>query len=310
MNTPPDVVAIVPCLDEEATVASVVRELTAALPCITVYVYDNGSTDRTVQVAEAAGATVRQESRRGKGHVLRRAFADVQGDVFVVVDGDGTYDLSSLPAMLELLLSGPYDQVVGVRREADRSAYRAGHSMGNLFFNRMVGRLFGEPVQDMLSGFRVLSRRFVKSFPVRSRGFEVETELTVHAVDLRVPSAYVDVAFHDRPEGGESKLRTYHDGLRILSLIIRLARYERPQPFHGAVAVVLGLLSLLLGFPVVLEYFDTGLVQRFPTAILASSIAIIAVLSLVVGTLLEATRRARDEGARLAYLRLPPPGHE
>jgi len=306
----PDVVAIVPCLNEEATVASVVEELTAALPCITVVVYDNGSTDRTAEVAGAAGAIVRHESRRGKGHVLRRAFGDVQGDVFVVVDGDGTYDVSSLPAMVELLVSGPYDQVVGVRREADRSAYRAGHSMGNLFFNRMVGRLFGEPVQDMLSGFRVLSRRFVKSFPVRSRGFEVETELTVHAVGLRVPTAHVYVAFRDRPAGSESKLRTYHDGLRILLLIVRLARYERPQPFHGAVAVLLGLLSLLLGLPVVLEYFETGLVQRFPTAILASSVAIIAVLALVMGTLLEATRRVRDEGARLAYLRLPPPGHE
>lgn len=309
MTTPPAVVAIVPCLNEDATVASVVTDLTAAVPDITVYVYDNGSTDSTVEKARAAGAIVRHESRRGKGHVMRRAFGDVQADVFVVVDGDGTYDVSQLPMMVDLLHDGPYDQVVGVRRDADRATYRRGHSAGNLFFNRVVGRLFGEPVQDMLSGFRVLSGRFVKSFPVRSRGFEVETELTVHAVGLRVSTVHVDVAFRDRPPGSESKLRTYRDGLRILGLILRLARHERPQPFHAAVAAILGALALVLGLPVVFEFFDTGLVRRFPTAILASSIAIIAVLALVMGMLLEANRRVRDEGARLAYLRLPPPGH-
>ncbi len=309
LTTAPAVVAIVPCLNEDATVASVVSDLTRALPDITVYVYDNGSTDRTVEEALAAGAIVREESRRGKGHVIRRAFGDVQADVFVVVDGDGTYDVSQLPKMVELLHAGPYDQVVGVRRESGRSAYRRGHSAGNLFFNSVVGRLFGEPVQDMLSGFRVLSRRFVKSFPVRSRGFEVETELTVHAVGLRVPTVHVDVGFRDRPPGSESKLRTYHDGLRILALILRLARHERPQPFHAAVAGVLAVVSLVLGLPVVAEFLRTGLVPRFPTAILASSVAVIAVLALVMGMLLESNRRVRDEGARLAYLRLPPPGH-
>ena len=290
--------------------ASVVADLTAAVPGIVVYVYDNGSTDRTVEVAKAAGAVVRLEARRGKGHVIRRAFGDVQADVFVVVDGDGTYDVSELPTMIELLHAGPYDQVVGVRRETDPSAYRRGHSAGNLFFNRMVGRLFGEPVQDMLSGFRVLSRRFVKSFPVRSRGFEVETELTVHGVGLRVPTVHVDVGFRDRPPGSESKLRTYHDGLRILHLIVKLAKDERPQPFHAAIAAVLAVISLALGMPVIVDYLQTGLVRRFPTAILASSVAIIAVLALAMGMLLEAHRRVRDEGARLAYLRLPPPGHQ
>lgn len=309
MTTPPSVVAIVPCLDEEATVGSVVADLAAAVPGITVYVYDNGSTDRTVEVARAAGALIRHETRRGKGHVVRRAFGDVQADVFVLVDGDATYDVSMLPMMIDLLHSGPYDQVVGVRRESDSSAYRLGHSAGNTFFNTVVGRLFGEPVQDMLTGYRVLSERFVKSFPVRSRGFEVETELTVHGIGLRVPTVHVDVSFRDRPPGSESKLRTYRDGLRILGLILRLARYERPQPFHAAVAGALGVMSLLLGLPVVLEYVDTGLVPRFPTAILASSIAVIAVLALVMGMLLEAHRRVRDEGARLAYLRLPPPEH-
>lgn len=305
----PLVAAIVPCLDEEATIGSVVRELAAAVPGITVYVFDNGSTDRTVEVATEAGAVVRREARKGKGNVVRRAFADIDADVFVLIDGDDTYEVAALPGMIELLHSGPYDQVVGVRREGDSSAYRRGHSAGNLFFNQVVSRLFGEPVQDMLTGYRVLSNRFVKSFPVRSRGFEVETEMTVHSVSLRVPTVYVDVAFKDRPPGSESKLRTYHDGFRILGLILRLARYERPQPFHGLIAAVLAVISLLLGLPVVLEYFDTGLVRRFPTAILASSIAVIAVLALIMGMLLEANRRVRDEGARLAYLRLPSPEH-
>ena len=304
------VVAIVPCLDEEATVGTVVRDLIAAVPGITVYVFDNGSTDRTVEVATEAGAIVRHESRRGKGNVVRRAFGDLQADVFVLIDGDDTYDVSALPGMIALLHSGPYDQVVGVRREDGSSAYRPGHASGNNFFNAVVSRLFGEPVQDMLTGYRVLSERFVKSFPVRSRGFEVETEMTVHSVGLRVPTVYVEVGFKDRPPGSESKLRTYHDGFRILGLILRLARYERPQPFHAALAVVLGLVSLVLGLPVILDYFDTGLVRRFPTAILASSIAVIAVLALIMGMLLEANRRVRDEGARLAYLRFPPPEHK
>lgn len=305
----PVVAAIVPCLDEEATIATVVRDLTSAVPGITVYVYDNGSTDGTVEVARAAGAVVRQESRAGKGNVIRRAFGDVQADVFVVVDGDDTYDVSALPEMVALLHAGPYDQVVGVRRVADGAdaAYRRGHEAGNRFFNGVVGRIFGEPVHDMLSGFRVLSNRFVKSFPARSRGFEVETELTVHAVGLRVPTVHVDVGFRDRPPGSESKLRTYHDGARILILILRLAKDERPQPFHAVVALALAVVSLLLGVPVAADFLRTGLVLRFPTAILASSVAIIAVLALVMGMLLEAHRRVRDENVRLAYLQLPPP---
>lgn len=305
----PSVVAIVPCLNEEEAVASVIRDLKAAVPDITVYVYDNGSTDKTAEVARDAGALVRHEVRKGKGHVIRRAFGDIDADVFVLVDGDDTYDVSGLQMMIDLLHSGPYDQVVGVRQETDPSAYRRGHSTGNNFFNGVVGRIFGEPVRDMLTGYRVLSRRFVKSFPVRSRGFEVETELTVHAVGLRVPSVYVEIGFRDRPPGSESKLRTYHDGFRILGLILKLARYERPQPFHGVIATALFLVAMFLGLPVVLEYFETGLVLRFPTAILASSIVVIAFLALIMGMLLEAHRRVRDEGTRLAYLRHAPPEH-
>jgi glycosyltransferase involved in cell wall biosynthesis len=305
----PSVVAIVPCLNEEGAVAAVVRDLKAAVPGITVYVYDNGSTDRTIEVAQEAGAVIRREARKGKGHVIRRALGDIDADVFVLVDGDDTYDVSALPEMIDLLHSGPFDQVVGVRRESDPSAYRPGHSTGNKFFNGVVSRIFGEPVQDMLTGYRVLSRRFVKSFPVRSRGFEVETELTIHAGALRVPMVHMEVGFRDRPPGSESKLRTYHDGFRILGLILRLARYERPQPFHAVMAGLLFLVALGLGLPVVLEYVDTGLVPRLPTAILASSIVVIGVLALIMGMLLEAHRRVRDEGARLAYLRYPAPEH-
>lgn len=310
MGVAPRVVAIVPCLNEEAAVATVVADLRKAVPGITVYVYDNGSTDDTVANAESAGAVVRHEARRGKGYVVQRAFADVDADVYVLVDGDDTYDVSKLASMVDLLESGPYDMVVGVRREEGESAYRPGHAAGNRFFNAVVSRIFGQPVTDMLTGYRVMSRRFVKSFPVRSRGFEVETELTVHSVGLRVPQIEVEVGFADRGDGSESKLRTYHDGFRILSLILRLTRYERPQPFHGALAALLFLLGLGLGVPVVLDFFRTGLVERFPTAILASSVMLTGFLSLVMGLVLEALRRIRDENARLTYLGFRAPARD
>ncbi len=297
--------AIVPCLNEEQSVGAVIRDLRAVAPEITVYVYDNGSTDNTVGIARAAGAEIRTESRRGKGFVVQRAFADIDADIYVMVDGDDTYDVSALPSMISELLAGPLDQVVGVRRAVDSSASRRGHVLGNRFFNGVVARIFGEPVQDMLTGFRVMSARFVKSFPARSRGFEIETELTIHAIGLRVPQSDYEVGFQDRAEGSESKLRTYHDGWRILRVIFRLARYERPKAFHVAIALMFFALGLSLGLPVGLEYLDTGLVRRFPTAILASSVMLIGFLALVLGYLLEAVRRVRDESARLAYLRLP-----
>lgn len=304
MSHPLRVVAVVPCLNEEASVGRVVHDLHEAVPGIAVYVYDNGSTDRTVEAATAAGAYVRHEARRGKGYVVQRAFADLDGDVFVLVDGDDTYDVSAVPVMIEQLLEGPLDHVVGVRRG---TAYRTGHEAGNKALNRLVSALFGADVEDMLTGLRVMSRRFVKSFPVRSRGFEVETELTIHAVGLRVPQMEVEVGFRERPHGGESKLNTFRDGARILRLILRLTRYERPRPYHGIVAAVLFILGLTLGTPVVLEYFETGLVRRFPTAILASSIVVIGFLAVLMGMVLEALRRVRDEAARLTYLRHPAP---
>ncbi len=308
MPSAPEIVAIVPCYNEEAAVATVVGDLRRAVPGITVYVYDNNSTDRTAQVAAEAGAVVRTERRKGKGNVVRRAFADIDADVYLLIDGDDTYDAAAAPRLIAALLDGPLDHVLGTRKQTtEQSAYRPGHETGNRMFNRLVGFLFGEPVSDMLSGYRVFSRRFVKSFPALSREFEIETELTVHTMNLRVPQVEVPVGFKDRPEGSESKLRTYHDGLRILRLIVQLVQHERPLLFHGLIAAVFALVGLGLGLPVVWEYYQTGLVPRFPTAILASSLILIAILGLVVGLVLNGVLRAREEAARLEYLRWPAP---
>lgn len=307
MVSAPIVAAIVPCFNEEAAVGTVVCDLKRAVPGIDVYVYDNNSTDRTVEIAAEAGAIVRSETRRGKGNVIRRAFADIDADIYIVIDGDDTYDASAAPAMIAALQEGPLDHVLGVRRQAaGQTAYRRGHEAGNAMFNRLVGLLFGEVVSDMLSGFRVLSRRFVKSFPALSREFEIETELTVHTIRLRVPQTEVLVGFKDRPAGSESKLRTYHDGIRILRLITQLVQYERPVLFYGLGAALLTLVALILGVPLFSEYWQTGLVPRFPTAILSSSLVLIAILSFVVGIMLNGVLRAREEAARLEYLRWAP----
>ncbi len=234
MASVPRIAAIVPCYNEEAAVASVVCDLKRAVPGITVYVYDNNSTDRTAAVAADAGAIVRTERRRGKGNVVRRAFADIDADIYLLIDGDDTYDAAAAPEMIAALENGPLDHVLGVRRvAAGKSAYRPGHEAGNRLFNRLVGFLFGETVTDMLSGYRVFSRRFVKSFPALSREFEIETELTVHTMRLRVTQTEIRVGFKDRPDGSKSKLRTYHDGLRIVRLIAQLLQHERPVVFYG-----------------------------------------------------------------------------
>jgi glycosyltransferase involved in cell wall biosynthesis len=304
MASAPRIAAIVPCYNEEAAVGKVVDDLKHAVPGITVYVYDNSSTDRTAARAADAGAIVRTEKRRGKGNVVRRAFADIDADIYVLVDGDDTYDAAAAPAMIAALQEGPLDHVLGVRREATgRSAYRAGHEAGNRLFNRLVGFLFREAVTDMLSGYRVLSRRFVKSFPALSREFEIETELTVHTMRLRVPQAEIPVGFKDRAYGSESKLRTYHDGFRILRLIAQLLQHERPVVFYGLGSALFTILGLVLGIPVVVEFWRTGLVPRLPTAVLASSLILIAILSFVVGLVLNGVLRVRKEVARLEYLR-------
>ncbi|WP_432572204.1 glycosyltransferase [Kineococcus sp. SYSU DK005] len=303
------VAVVVPCLDEEAAVGAVVDGLRAALPHAVVYVYDNGSTDRTAEVAARHGAVVRFEPRPGKGNVIRRAFADVDADTYVLIDGDDTYDASAAGDLVRLLVAEGLDHVVGTRRPDTLTAYRRGHAAGNRALNSVVSRVFGTPVTDMLSGYRVMSRRFVKSFPAISRGFEVETELTVHAVNLRVPQREVPVGFRDRPEGSASKLRTYRDGFAILRWILRLAHLERPLLVHALLGALVAVLSLALGLPVVVEFLRTGLVPKFPTAILASALMMIAVLVAAVGVVLDAVHRASDEASRLVYLQYPAP-HE
>ncbi|MEU1037871.1 glycosyltransferase family 2 protein [Streptomyces sp. NPDC005551] len=298
----PTVACVVPCYNEEAAVGKVVRDLRAALPEATVYVYDNASTDNTVAEARAAGAVVRHEPRKGKGNVIRRAFADVDADALLIIDGDDTYDASRAREMVDLLFEGPYDQVVGARRESVETAYRAGHAAGNKLLTGAVRTLFGNDVSDMLSGYRVFSRRYVKSFPALSREFETETEMTVHALSLRLPTAEMEVGFKDRPAGSVSKLRTYRDGWRILRLILGLARRQRPSQFHAVIAGLLTVVALALGLPVVLEFTRTGTVPRLPTAVLAASIMIIAVLVLLVGYILESFMHMRQEQASLAHL--------
>jgi glycosyltransferase involved in cell wall biosynthesis len=298
-----EIAAIVPCHNEALAVGSVVRDLQEAVPGITVYVYDNLSTDDTAAVAAAAGAIVRRENVKGKGNVVHRAFADIEADIYVMIDGDDTYDAFATPDLIRTLIEGPHDHVLGVREQLTESAYRAGHAAGNRAFNRLVGAIFGMPVSDMLSGFRVMSRRFVKSFPAVSREFEIETELTVHCVSLRVSTVERPVGFGDRPEGSESKLSTYRDGLKILRLILHLTRLERPVLYYGVVGSLLIALGLLLGIPVIVDFVETGLVPRFPSAFLAAFIVTLGVLTAMIGIVLDAVTKARREAARLNYLR-------
>lgn len=302
-----DIAAIVPCHNEALAVGKVVADLKAAVPAMRVYVYDNNSTDGTDEIARAAGAIVRYEHSTGKGNVVRRAFSDIDADIYVMVDGDDTYEVGAVPEMIERLMSGPYDHVLGVREQVTDTAYRAGHEAGNRAFNVLVSKVFGMPVNDMLSGYRVMSRRFVKSFPALSREFEIETELTVHCANLRVPCAEVAVGFRDRPEGSESKLSTYRDGLKILRLILHLVRFERPVLFHSVLGALFVVVALILGIPVLVDYARTGLVPRLPTAVLASSIVLIGILLWMVGLILDAVAKSRREAARLNYLRLPAP---
>ncbi|MER6712471.1 MULTISPECIES: glycosyltransferase family 2 protein [unclassified Streptomyces] len=307
MVVEPTIACVVPCHNEEAAVGKVVRDLRAALPEADIYVYDNASTDRTVEIAREAGAIVRTEPRKGKGNVVRRAFADVDADALLLIDGDDTYDASRARDLVDLLFEGPYDQVVGARRVTVDGAYRTGHAAGNKLLTGAVRSLFGNDVTDMLSGYRVFSRRFVKSFPALAREFETETEMTIHALHLRLPTAEVVVDYRVRPAGGESKLRTYRDGWRILRVILDLARRERPSLVHTLVAGVLALVSVILGIPVVTEFVRTGSVPRLPTAVLAAAIMTIAALVLLVGYILESLTHMRQEQSRLVHLAYPAP---
>ncbi len=304
----PRIAVLLPCFNEEAAIAATVRGFRDALAGATVYVYDNNSCDRTRQVAAEAGAVVRSEKQQGKGNVVRRMFADVDADVYVMADGDLTYDPAAAPAMVEMLLADQLDMVVGTRRHEVKDAYRGGHVLGNRVFTGLLSGLFGRSFSDIFSGYRVFSRRFVKSFPVLSAGFEIETEMSVHALELRMPVGEVETSYAARPEGSHSKLSTYGDGWRILKTIGTLYRVERPALFYGAIGALLVVVAILLAIPLVRTYMETGLVPRFPTAILVTGMIIIAVLCVFAGLILDTVTRGRREVRRLAYLSLAAPG--
>ncbi len=303
----PRIAVLLPCYNEEAAIAATVAGFRKALPGATVYVYDNNSRDRTCNVAAQAGAIVRSERQQGKGHVVRRMFADIDADVYVMADGDLTYDPTAAPAMIDLLLAEQYDMVVGTRQHEEKEAYRGGHVLGNKVFTGLLSGLFGRTFSDIFSGYRVFSRRFVKSFPVLSSGFEIETEISVHALELRMPVGEVQTIYAARPEGSQSKLSTYSDGWRILRTIVTLYRVERPALFYGLIGLVLLLAAVLLSIPLVVTYAHTGLVPRVPTAILVTGMTIVAVLCFFAGLILDTVTRGRREIRRLAYLSLEAP---
>lgn len=301
----PSIAVLIPCLNEEAAIARVVTGFRRSLPDAAIYVYDNASTDNTAKVAREAGAQVRLEPMRGKGNAVRRMFADIEADIYILVDGDDTYDAASAPMLVRKLLDEHLDMVNAARIETHQDAYRRGHRFGNVLLSTLVARVFGERMKDMLSGYRVMSRRFVKSFPALATGFETETELTVHALHLRVPVAEVPTPYRERPPASSSKLRTIPDGIRILRLIARLIREEKPMEFFSTVAGILGIAALALIIPVLREYFATGLVPRFPTAILSMGLMVVAFLSLTCGLVLATVTRGRNELKRLHYLSVP-----
>src|SRR5690242_10976861 len=294
----PKIAVLLPCYNEEAAIGATVAGFRAALPGATVYVYDNNSTDRTREVAAKAGAIVRTERQQGKGHVVRRMFADVDADVYLMADGDLTYDPKAAPEMVRQLVDDQLDMVVGTRQHEAKDSYRGGHVLGNRLFTGLLAGLFGRSFSDIFSGYRVFSRRFVKSFPVLSAGFEIETEMSVHALELRMPVGEVETSYGARPDGSQSKLSTYSDGWRILKTIGTLYRVERPTLFYGLIGIVLLVAALILSEPLVVTYVHTGLVPRFPTAILVSAMMIIAVLCFFAGLILDTVTRGRREVRR------------
>jgi glycosyltransferase involved in cell wall biosynthesis len=304
----PRIAVILPCYNEEAAIGATVEGFRRALPDATIYVYDNNSRDRTREVAAQAGAVVRSETQQGKGFVVRRMFADIEADVYLMADGDLTYDPQAAPEMVQTILAEQLDMVVGTRRHDAAEAYRGGHVIGNQLFTRLLSGLFGRSFTDIFSGYRAFSRRFVKSFPVLSEGFEIETEMSVHALELRMPVGEVETRYAARPEGSHSKLSTFRDGCRILKTIVTLYRIERPVLFFGGIGLMLLLAGIILAMPLVLTYIETGLVPRFPTAILVTGMTVIAVLCFFAGLILDTVTRGRREMRRLAYLSLPAPG--
>lgn len=305
--TEPRIAVILPCYNEEAAIAQTVAAFRAAIPGAAIYVYDNNSADRTVAVAREAGAIVRTERMQGKGNVVRRMFADVDADLYVMADGDATYDAAAAPQMIARMRDEGLDMVVGTRIHEAADAYRRGHVLGNRAMTGLLARLFGRSFTDIFSGYRVFSRRFVKSFPVLSSGFEIETEISVHALELKMPVGEVETRYFARPEGSASKLSTYRDGLRIARTILTLYRIERPMLFFGGIALALAALAVLLAVPLAVTYMETGLVPRLPTAVLATGLAIVAALSSFAGLILDTVVRGRREMRRLAYLAQPAP---
>ena len=302
----PRVAVLIPCFNEAVAIPVVVRDFAAALPQACIYVYDNNSTDATVEVARAAGAVVRRQELQGKGHVVRRMFADVDADIYVLVDGDATYDASAAPAMVERLLAENLDMVVGTRISTELEAYRQGHRFGNWLLTSLTGRIFGRTFTDMLSGYRVLSRRFVKSYPAHAGGFEVETELTVHALDQHMPVAEQPTRYISRMDGSHSKLSTWRDGWRILMTILKLTKNGKPLAFFSAGAGVSSAIAILLAIPLIRTYLETGLVPRFPTAILCAALVVLSGIFLVCGLVLDTVTLGRREKKHLAYLAHPP----
>ena len=304
------VAVLLPCYNEEKSIPRVIADFRAALPHAAIYVYDNNSKDRTAEVAGQAGAVVHRESHQGKGHVVRRMFTDVEADIYVLVDGDATYDAPSVRGMIERLLEDRLDMVVGARVDREHTAYRPGHRTGNRLLTSFVAFLFGRAFSDSLSGYRVFSRRFVKSFPVLSGGFEIEIELTVHALELELPVAEVETPYYSRAEGSASKLHTWRDGFRILWTIIRLCRSERPFQFFSAIAALLAAAAIILAIPVIATFVQRGVVPRLPTAVLSTGLMLAAALSFMSGLILDTVTRGRRELKLLAYLSHRAPGEE
>jgi glycosyltransferase involved in cell wall biosynthesis len=308
MNVSPRIAVLLPCYNEETAIGQTVADFRAALPGAAIYVYDNNSRDKTAEVAAAAGAIVRTERMQGKGHVVRRMFADVDADIYVMADGDATYEAAAAPALVARLVDEQLDMVVGARKSEVEEAYRRGHKLGNKLLTGMLAQLFGRSFTDILSGYRVFSRRFAKSFPVLSSGFEIETEISVHALEMRMPVAEVVTAYAARPEGSVSKLSTYRDGWRILNTIMRLFRHERPMLFFGALGGLCAAVAVGLSIPLFITYLNSGLVPRLPTAVLVTGIMILAALNWMCGLILDTVVRGRLEVRRLSYLAQPAPG--
>ena len=305
-----EVAILVPCFNEEHAIARVVADFRAAMPGAAIYVYDNNSTDGTVAAARDAGAVVRRETRQGKGYVVRRMFNDIEADLYVLVDGDATYDAASAPAMIAKLIDDRLDMVVATRMDREEAAYRPGHRAGNRLLTGFVAHIFGRAFTDILSGYRVFSRRFVKSFPILSGGFEIETELTVHALELELPVGEIATPYYSRPQGSASKLSTWHDGFRILWTVLKLYRAERPLPLFGAFGVALVIMSVGLAIPIIITYVQEGLVPRLPTAVLSTGLMLLAFLSFACGLILDTVTRGRREAKLIAYLALRAPGEE